>query len=444
MKVRGLSPTPHLPSVLQARAGAVADTIAQFVTSFAACEDCTAASAKANANALLKEGGGRAAPEATRGGARRHAVLWVWEQHNALSAMLAARTAPAAGASALHEACLLNVTANAGVRVSSAAGDVQLSQVRLYGARGVPLEVSVARAPEWCHSTDPEGADMVLDSSLSTKWLCRAARAELHLTLASPAAVTGYEMWTANDFANRDPHEWELRCGAVGGGAAAGGAAVGGGAGAAAWLLHRGTAVKRAFGEAAPRKKSMGRVDIVPQRRGFKPRALKPTLVRVLFRPARHPAPRQPAPRHPVPRHPVPRRETARKPPGGSEAGIAPCASIQWRCGLLTLRACHAPTQCKPDHTNQASPPARVCQGGVAESRGVRGMPRASAPARAAGRRCRRYRRQRRNLRRLVPAPSAALASAEGGGLPTALVLPRGALRVLGGDGLCCSQPPVA
>ena len=66
----------------------------------------------------------------------------------------------------LHlQACVLNVTANAG------AGDVQLSQVRLYGARGAALATTAARAAEYCHSTAPEGADMVLDSSLETKWL---------------------------------------------------------------------------------------------------------------------------------------------------------------------------------------------------------------------------------------------------------------------------------
>ena len=273
----------------QARAGAVADTIAQFVSSFAACEDCAAT------DVLLKEGGGRAAPVAARGSARHHAVLWVWEQHNVLSATLAARTAPATGASASHEACVLNVTANAGADI------VQLSQLRLYGARGAPLEVGAARSPEWCHSAEPEGADMVLDSSLSTKWLCRADHAELQLTLAAPAAVTGYEMWTANDVPNRDPLQWELRCGTKIGGAAAGGAA-----GAVTWLLHRGTAAKRAFGEAAPRKQSMGRVDIVPQRRGFKAQALKPRWALA----------------HAAPPGPAPPREGFRKPPGGSEAGV--------------------------------------------------------------------------------------------------------------------------
>jgi hypothetical protein len=274
----GSGATLGLLPVRQARAGAVADTIAQFVSSFAACEDC------AGADALLKEGGGRGAPAAARGSARHHAALWVWEQHNALSATLAARTAPATGASASHEACVLNVTANAGADI------VQLSQLRLYGARGAPLEVGAARSPEWCHSAEPEGSDMVLDSSLSTKWLCRADHAELQLTLAAPAAVTGYELWSANDVPNRDPLQWELRCGTKIGGAAAGGAA-----GGATWLLHRGRAVKRAFGEAAPRKQSMGRVDIVPQRRGFKAQAPRPRWAVTHATPCR-PAPSRAAP----------------------------------------------------------------------------------------------------------------------------------------------------
>ena len=355
----------------QARAGAVADTIAQFVSSFATCEDCAAA------DALLKEGGGRATPAAARGTARHRAVLWVWEQHNALSATLAARTAPSTGASASHEACVLNVTANAGADI------VQLSQLRLYGARGLPLEVGAARSPEWCHSAEPEGADMVLDSSLTSKWLCRADHAELQLTLAAPAAVTGYEMWTANDVPNRDPLQWELRCGTKLGGAAAGGAA-----GAAKWLLHKGTAAKRAFGEAAPRKQSMGRVDIVPQRSRVKSTGSEATLGPHTCRSA---PPRAARP-SPARDSESLRRAALRQvsPPARlSSGGVA-----GWHCPPAMHHAMH--------YTKQAASPARVCQGGVAESRGVSGVPRAVAPARAAGRRCR---RQRRGLRGLVPAP---------------------------------------
>ena len=355
----------------QARAGAVADTIAQFVSSFATCEDCAAA------DALLKEGGGRATPAAARSTARHRAVLWVWEQHNALSATLAARTAPSTGASASHEACVLNVTANAGADI------VQLSQLRLYGARGLPLEVGAARSPEWCHSAEPEGADMVLDSSLTTKWLCRADHAELQLTLAAPAAVTGYEMWTANDVPNRDPLQWELRCGTKLGGAAAGGAA-----GAAKWLLHKGTAAKRAFGEAAPRKQSMGRVDIVPQRSRVETTGSEATLGPHTCRSA-PPRPARPSPARDSEslRRAAPRQ--ASPPARLSSGGVA-----GWHCPPAMHHAMH--------YTKQAASPARVCQGGVAESRGVSGVPRTVAPTRAAGRRCR---RQRRGLRGLVPAP---------------------------------------
>ena len=85
----------------------------------------------------------------------------------------------------------LNITKNAG------AGDVQLSQVRLYDGHGSALKIRAAASPEWCHCPDAEAPAMATDDDgdgrlgLNTKWLCRADHAELSLTLAAPSAVTG-------------------------------------------------------------------------------------------------------------------------------------------------------------------------------------------------------------------------------------------------------------
>ena len=104
----------------------------------------------------------------------------------------------------------LNITKNAG------AGDVQLSQVRLYDGHGSALKIRAAASPEWCHCPDAEAPAMATDDDgdgrlgLNTKWLCRADHAELSLTLAAPSAVTGCTLaWGLEPRARRC---WRLIC----------------------------------------------------------------------------------------------------------------------------------------------------------------------------------------------------------------------------------------
>ena len=53
---------------------------------------------------------------------------------------------------------------------------------------------------------------MAIDGSNQSKWLCHATKAQLHLVLIRPATIAAYELTSANDFPDRDPNRWTLRC----------------------------------------------------------------------------------------------------------------------------------------------------------------------------------------------------------------------------------------
>lgn len=56
------------------------------------------------------------------------------------------------------------------------------------------------------------GVSSLVDGSLQSKWFCRVGDADIHLVFTTPAVVVSYELITADDFTDRDPTSWDLKC----------------------------------------------------------------------------------------------------------------------------------------------------------------------------------------------------------------------------------------
>ena len=140
-------------------------------------------------------------------GARDQAMLWLWQAHNEMSMHLETLL----GRWSASSSCLLDVSENGGSR------DLQLSEVRLFGQNRHALSIHNATVfndgtNTHCRSPKAEAPWQAVDGSAETKWLCHAPTAMLHLVLTAPAVIAGYELVTANDFEDRDPKDWTLKC----------------------------------------------------------------------------------------------------------------------------------------------------------------------------------------------------------------------------------------
>merc|ERR1719478_1023912 len=101
------------------------------------------------------------------------------------------------------------------------ADAVQLSEIRVYGAGGVPLEVmgSSASNPgrDYANSNQAQTADLLFDNDTSTKWSDANmaddddfAPSVIRFPLAIAQGIESYELVTANDNKKRDPVSWTL------------------------------------------------------------------------------------------------------------------------------------------------------------------------------------------------------------------------------------------
>ncbi|OOC55087.1 MULTISPECIES: discoidin domain-containing protein [Nocardiopsis] len=61
------------------------------------------------------------------------------------------------------------------------------------------------------HSSAGEVAANLLDDENSTKWLSWRSADRVEFTMAEPVRIRHYALVSANDFADRDPRDWELR-----------------------------------------------------------------------------------------------------------------------------------------------------------------------------------------------------------------------------------------
>ena len=96
-----------------------------------------------------------------------------------------------------------------------AATVVQLSDVVLYDTAGSTLTIYTSQSPGHSPEYPQQNAFAVSDGSTSTKWVYDTASdgapARLILSVSATASVASYELFTANDNADRDPVSWTLK-----------------------------------------------------------------------------------------------------------------------------------------------------------------------------------------------------------------------------------------